>query len=89
MPASDFTHLRDNSSGENQEQFDVNLFGVMNVTRALLPHFRATRAGMIVNISSGAGVFTLPLISLYCASKFALEGFSEALTYELAPLASL
>jgi NAD(P)-dependent dehydrogenase (short-subunit alcohol dehydrogenase family) len=69
-----------------QEQFDVNLFGVMNVTRALLPHFRATRAGMIVNISSGAGVFTLPLISLYCASKFALEGFSEALTYELAPL---
>jgi NADP-dependent 3-hydroxy acid dehydrogenase YdfG len=69
-----------------QEQFDVNLFGVMNVTRALLPHFRANRGGTIVNISSGAGVFTLPLISLYCASKFALEGFSEALTYELAPL---
>jgi NAD(P)-dependent dehydrogenase (short-subunit alcohol dehydrogenase family) len=69
-----------------REQFDVNVFGVMDVTRAVLPHFRANRAGVIVNVSSGAGVFTLPMISLYCASKFALEGFSEALTYELAPL---
>jgi NAD(P)-dependent dehydrogenase (short-subunit alcohol dehydrogenase family) len=69
-----------------KEQFDVNIFGAMNVTRALLPHFRANGAGTIVNVSSGAGVFTLPLISLYCASKFALEGFSEALTYEVAPL---
>jgi NAD(P)-dependent dehydrogenase (short-subunit alcohol dehydrogenase family) len=66
------------------EQFAVNVFGVMDVTRAVLPHMRANRAGTIVNISSGAGVFTLPLISLYCASKFALEGFSEALSYELA-----
>ncbi|MGO4124198.1 SDR family oxidoreductase [Inquilinus sp. YAF38] len=69
-----------------QEQFDVNVFGVMDVTRALLPHFRANRSGTIINISSGAGVFTLPMISLYCASKFALEGFSEALSYELASL---
>jgi NAD(P)-dependent dehydrogenase (short-subunit alcohol dehydrogenase family) len=67
-----------------QEQFDVNLFGVMDVTRAILPHFRKNRAGMFINVSSGAGVFTLPGISLYCASKFALEGFSEALAYELA-----
>ena len=69
-----------------REQFDVNVFGVMDVTRALLPHFRANRAGTIINISSGAGIFTLPMISLYCASKFALEGFSEALSYELASL---
>jgi NAD(P)-dependent dehydrogenase (short-subunit alcohol dehydrogenase family) len=68
------------------EQFEVNVFGVMDVTRAILPHFRANKAGSIVNVSSGAGVFTLPMISLYCSSKFALEGFSEALTYELAPL---
>lgn len=68
------------------EQFEVNLFGLMDVTRALLPHFRANRAGTIVNISSGAGVFALPMISLYCASKFALEGFSEALSYELSGL---
>jgi NAD(P)-dependent dehydrogenase (short-subunit alcohol dehydrogenase family) len=72
------------SREEIQAQFDVNVFGVMDVTRALLPHFRARRAGMIVNVSSGAGLFTLPMISLYCASKFALEGFTEALSYELA-----
>jgi NAD(P)-dependent dehydrogenase (short-subunit alcohol dehydrogenase family) len=67
-----------------QEQFDVNVFGVMDVTRAILPHFRKNEGGRIINVSSGAGMFTLPMISLYCASKFALEGFSEALSYELA-----
>ena len=67
-----------------QEQFAVNVFGVMDVTRAILPHFRQNQAGIILNVSSGAGVFTLPMISLYCASKFALEGFSEALSYEVA-----
>lgn len=66
------------------EQFDVNVFGVMDVTRALLPHFRRNKGGLILNVGSGAGVFTLPMLSLYCASKFALEGFSEALSYELA-----
>jgi NAD(P)-dependent dehydrogenase (short-subunit alcohol dehydrogenase family) len=69
-----------------REQFDVNVFGVMSVTRALLPHFRQQRAGAIVNVSSGAGLFTLPMLSVYCASKFALEGFSEALSYELGAL---
>ena len=59
-----------------QEQFDVNVFGVMDVTRAILPHFRKNKGGSIINLSSGAGLFTLPMISLYCASKFALEGFS-------------
>jgi NAD(P)-dependent dehydrogenase (short-subunit alcohol dehydrogenase family) len=67
-----------------QEQFDVNVFGVMDVIRAILPHFRKQRSGLILNVSSGAGVFTLPMLSLYCASKFALEGFSESLAYELA-----
>jgi NAD(P)-dependent dehydrogenase (short-subunit alcohol dehydrogenase family) len=67
-----------------REQFDVNLFGVMDVTRALLPHLRAQRAGVVINVSSGAGVFGLPMISLYTASKFALEGFSESLSHELA-----
>ncbi|MEP0873160.1 SDR family oxidoreductase [Trichocoleus desertorum AS-A10] len=65
------------------EQFNVNVFGVMDATRAVLPHFRQNKAGLILNISSGAGVVTLPMLSLYCASKFALEGFSEALSYEL------
>jgi NAD(P)-dependent dehydrogenase (short-subunit alcohol dehydrogenase family) len=67
-----------------QQQFDVNVFGVMDVTRAILPHFRENKGGLIINVSSGAGVFTLPMLSLYCASKFALEGFSESLSYELA-----
>jgi NAD(P)-dependent dehydrogenase (short-subunit alcohol dehydrogenase family) len=66
-----------------RQQFEVNVFGVMDVTRAILPHFREKKAGVIVNVSSGAGIFTLPMISLYCASKFALEGFSESLSYEL------
>ncbi len=67
-----------------QAEFDVNVFGLMNVTRALLPHFRAHGGGLVINISSGAGIYTLPMISLYCASKFAVEGFSEALAFELA-----
>jgi NAD(P)-dependent dehydrogenase (short-subunit alcohol dehydrogenase family) len=66
------------------EQFEVNVFGVMDVTRAILPHFRKNKAGLILNVGSGAGVFTLPMLSLYCASKFALEGFTEAVSYELA-----
>lgn len=65
------------------EQFEVNVFGVMNVTREILPHFRSRKSGMIVNISSGAGRLTTPLLSVYCASKFAVEGFTEALSYEL------
>jgi NAD(P)-dependent dehydrogenase (short-subunit alcohol dehydrogenase family) len=68
------------------EQFEVNVFGLMDVTRAILPHFRSNRSGVIVNISSGGGVFALPMTSLYNASKFALEGFSESLAYELASL---
>ena len=81
-----FGIFEETSPQKVQEQFEVNLFGLMDVTRAILPHFRARRAGVIVNVSSGAGVFALPMISLYCASKFALEGFSEALSYELAGL---
>lgn len=65
-------------------QFDVNVFGVMDLTRAILPHFRKNKGGTLINVSSGAGMFTLPMISMYCASKFALEGFSEAISYELA-----
>ncbi len=67
-----------------EEQFAVNVTGVMNVTRALLPHMRANGGGTIINISSRAGIIGMPLNTLYCASKFALEGFSEALSFELA-----
>ena len=58
----------------------------MDVTRAILPHFRANGAGTIVNVSSGAGAIGFPMASIYSASKFALAGFSEGLSYELASL---
>jgi NAD(P)-dependent dehydrogenase (short-subunit alcohol dehydrogenase family) len=67
-----------------QEQFEVNVLGVMDVTRAVLPHFRQHQGGLIINVSSRAGLVGLPLLSLYCATKHALEGFSESLAYELA-----
>lgn len=69
-----------------RRMFDTNLFGVMNVIRGILPHFRSRRAGHIVNISSGGGIFSLPAMSIYCASKFALEGFSEGIYHELAAI---
>jgi NAD(P)-dependent dehydrogenase (short-subunit alcohol dehydrogenase family) len=62
----------------------VKVFGVMDVARAILPYFRRNKGGLILNVGSGAGVFALTMLSLYCASKFALEGFSEAIACELA-----
>lgn len=66
-----------------RRQFETNLFGVMNVIRAALPHMRARKQGRIVNVGSAAGRMTLPLYSAYCATKWALDGFSEALWLEL------
>jgi NAD(P)-dependent dehydrogenase (short-subunit alcohol dehydrogenase family) len=68
-----------------QAQFATNLFGVFNVTWAALPAMRSARKGRIFNISSLAGIMGAELCSLYCASKFALEGFSESLAKEVAP----
>jgi len=72
------------SAAQIQRQFSVNLFGTMEITRALLPYFRKQGSGTIVNITSGVGRVTVPLVSIYAASKFALEGFSESLSFELA-----
>lgn len=69
-----------------REQFDVNVFGVMDTMQAILPHFRENKGGTIINISSQGGRITFPTISLYHASKFAIEGFSESVSFELAPL---
>ncbi|WP_072395518.1 SDR family oxidoreductase [Hyphomicrobium sp. CS1GBMeth3] len=66
-----------------RRQFETNVFGVMNVTRAVLPHMRERKQGRIVNVGSAAGRLTLPLYSMYCATKWALEGFSESLWFEL------
>ena len=68
-----------------RKQFETNLFGVMNVTRAFLPHFRSKRKGIILNTTSSGGILTFPLYSIYNSSKWALEGFMEALQFELKP----
>jgi NAD(P)-dependent dehydrogenase (short-subunit alcohol dehydrogenase family) len=68
-------------------QFAVNVRGPVNIIRAFLPHFRANKSGMFINISSLMGVTTAtPVGSLYNMSKFALEGLTEGLYYELKPL---
>jgi NAD(P)-dependent dehydrogenase (short-subunit alcohol dehydrogenase family) len=69
-----------------RRQFDVNLFGLIETIQAVLPVMRAKRSGVIVNISSVGGRVTYPLGSLYHGSKWAVEGLSEAMHYELAPL---
>lgn len=68
---------------EIESQFGTNVFGLMNVTRAVLPIMRAQRGGRIFNLSSTAGIVGSAGASIYCASKFAVEGFSEALAMEL------
>ncbi len=71
--------------GDMRHQFDVNVFGPVAVTKALLPYFRQRRAGHILNITSMGGTITMPGIAYYCASKFALEGISDTLSKELHP----
>lgn len=68
-----------------QKQFNTNVLGLMRVSKSILPHFREHGGGSIVNISSVAGKTALPLYSAYHGSKWAVEGFSESLNYELNP----
>lgn len=68
-----------------QRQYDVNVFGVMNVVRVILPYFRKNKSGTIINVSSIGGKMTLPLYSMYQSTKWAISGFSEALQFELRP----
>lgn len=70
------------SDAQIREQFDVNVFGLMHVTRAALPLYRTARGGRFINIASLSGVIGYPGLSLYTASKFAVIGFSEALAKE-------
>lgn len=67
-------------------QFNTNVIGLMDVTRAIIPHFRKNRAGVIVNISSIGGKMTFALGSLYHGTKFAVEGISESLYYEMSQI---
>ena len=73
------------SDEQIERQYATNVTGLMIVTRAFLPHMRERGSGVVVNISSVGGVATFPLYSLYHGTKWAVEGFSESLNFELNP----
>ncbi len=73
------------SSEQIERQFQTNVFGLFNVCREVIPYFREQKRGTIVNISSLGGRVAFPFSSLYNATKFAVEGFTESLQYELEP----
>lgn len=66
-----------------RQVFETNTFGVMAVTRAVVPHMRERGSGTIINVTSSVGIAPMPLVAVYTASKYAIEGFSESLAYEL------
>lgn len=78
--------FEDLSDAEIRHVYEVNVFGTMDVTRRVLPHMRAAGRGRVVTITSVGGRISTFGLSAYCSSKFALEGFGEALALELAPL---
>src|SRR5215813_235859 len=71
------------TDGQIEQLFQTNVFGVMYVCREILPIFREQKRGTIVNVASMGGRMTFPLYSLYHATKWAVEGFSEGLQYEV------
>jgi NAD(P)-dependent dehydrogenase (short-subunit alcohol dehydrogenase family) len=75
----------DTSLAEAQRQFDTNFFGVLRVCKAVLPSMRARGRGLIINVGSLGGLVGLPYQGVYSATKFALEGLTESLRYELRP----
>ena len=78
-----FGAFEDFSMDEIKNQFETNVFGVIRVIREVLPIMRQQKAGIIINISSISGLAGVPTQSAYCATKFAVEGLSEALSFEL------
>lgn len=78
--------MEDTPLAEARRQFEVNLFGLARLTQLVLPHMREKRSGTIVNVSSMGGKIYTPLGSWYHATKHALEGWSDCLRLELAPL---
>jgi len=78
--------VEETSDAEARALFDVNVFGLLAVTRAVLPYMRAARSGLVVNLSSVGGFVAWPGWGVYAATKFAVEALSEAMTHELAPL---
>lgn len=75
----------DISLEEFRTQFETNFWGLVTLTKQVIPYMRERHQGQIINVSSIAGLIGVPGLSSYCASKFAVEGFSESLRYELLP----
>ena len=73
----------ENSIAQSRRLFDINVFGVMRMTNAVLPHMRAQGGGRIVNISSIFGLMPAPYMAAYSATKFAIEGYSESVDHEV------
>ena len=67
-----------------REVFETNTFGVMAMTQAVLPQFRARRSGLVINVTSSVTLAPMPLVAVYTASKMAITGFTESLAHELA-----
>jgi NADP-dependent 3-hydroxy acid dehydrogenase YdfG len=78
--------LEEATDEDIRREIDTNVYGVVHVTRALLPHLRARKSGHVINLSSIAGLIATPGLGYYNLTKFAVEGFSEALALEVAPL---
>jgi len=68
-----------------RDVFETNTFGVMALTQAVLPQFRARRSGVVVNVTSSATLAPMPMVAVYTASKMAIEGFTASLAFELEP----
>jgi len=77
--------LEDVSISEIRAQYETNVFGLIRVTQAVLPTMREQKSGIIVNISSIGGKMAMPLLSPYISTKFAVEGLSESIAYDLEP----
>jgi NAD(P)-dependent dehydrogenase (short-subunit alcohol dehydrogenase family) len=80
------TAIEEATDAEVKNQYETNVFGLLNVIRAVLPHLRAQRSGHIINVSSLFGFDAIPGWALYGSTKFAVEGISKGLAVELAPL---
>jgi len=77
--------LEETSVAEAKAQFETNFFGVIRMVKAVLPSMRQNRQGKIINVSSLSGVSSIPFMGIYSASKFALEGYTQALRLEVHP----
>jgi NAD(P)-dependent dehydrogenase (short-subunit alcohol dehydrogenase family) len=77
--------IEETNVNEAKDQFETNFFGIVRTVNAVLPHMRQARSGRIINIGSLVGLIAVPYSAFYCATKFALEAYSESLWYELKP----